>query len=806
MSMPGPSPTRAPHRTAGETKSSLNTLRSATGGFVSGQSVSVPLLTALQRSVGNQAVVETLQPRRAPGAVRMSPTGVLTPVRALQAPPTAEPAPAVQRHAEEAPIQRHSSWEHALLGDAKPDVLASFGSWQDLMDAKPKKGKGAEVANVDGVGKLTKGNVMHNLAQEMSRLKKWQENPPTTTSTADGFKKTKKDEEYQVVVVALPAEGEKPPLLITYGEMNTLADFYGDFETMKKADPGNRKEIVQSVRKETFLRLKEIYSKLEGSLSSTEQSDADVKAAQELFKTHKLDKASFSGAALPDFISGKAGQADLLAGDKPLIGQGTGAKGETNKYGATLARNACHFVPESWHSWAEYHNQAREKAQESWKLFNQARREKNQKKQEELKAKSAEAANEALLLNGFGDHYLQDSYASGHMLNKTQIMQWYVEYIDRSKEWDYFKDKNWRKVQQMAYRQKGLAEGSQYDKSKVKGATAEGEKANAPRNPQLVETKAKGDWLEQFEALGLQVPASLRTPGSPERQITEFLQLRAIGLLGTRTTTGATLLADGPVKTRATAEKAAKRLILDGVLRTDEKNETRGSYMSWGDAKMDKAAFKNFRETELILREDYVPSDKAKFKEMQAASKKGDDSGYQRKAASVAYGDYFMFMKSAYIQKATNALHDTFCSEGLNVRVGNIGEFFRVYGDDAMFSKESAKGVKFSGETSNMSRDAIINIIDTGADSGISTASILARLPDQVEYDIVNDGEKVGKRQDTIEAWHNPENRGALKDMCMEDVFPKMAWSAMQKFVPGVIGNELGTISKDEKKHGSDAF
>ena len=53
------------------------------------------------------------------------------------------------------------------------------------------------------------------------------------------------------------------------------------------------------------------------------------------------------------------GQADLLAGDKPLIGQAPGAPGDTNKYGATLARNACHFVPESWHSWGDYHDSYR---------------------------------------------------------------------------------------------------------------------------------------------------------------------------------------------------------------------------------------------------------------------------------------------------------------------------------------------------------------------------------------------------------------------------------------------------------------
>jgi hypothetical protein len=163
-------------------------------------------------------------------------------------------------------------------------------------------------------------------------------------------------------------------------------------------------------------------------------------------------------------------------------------------------------------------------------------------------------------------------------------------------------------------------------------------------------------------------------------------------------------------------------------------------------------------------------------------------------------------MNSGFIQKATNALHDTFCASGLTVLAAEGGEAFKVYGDDAMFNQESAKGVKYSAETANLSRDSIISIIDTGTDNGVTAQTIMGRLPDQVQYDIIEGGENVGSRTDSIEEWHNPANRGALKDRCLEDVFPKMAWSAMQKFVPGVIGDELGTISKDEKKHGSDAF
>jgi hypothetical protein len=35
----------------------------------------------------------------------------------------------------------------------------------------------------------------------------------------------------------------------------------------------------------------------------------------------------------------------------------------------------------------------------------------------------------ARIYAGFADHFLQDSYAAGHLVNKTLVMQWYVEWL-----------------------------------------------------------------------------------------------------------------------------------------------------------------------------------------------------------------------------------------------------------------------------------------------------------------------------------------------------------------------------------------
>ena len=298
---------------------------------------------SLQRTVGNRATTRLLSANYDGGLGRFP---VATALVGQQPEPRVQRAPAAGCASAGCGevVQRHSSWEHSLLGDAKPDVLAQIGTWQDATGPKLLDSQKVDVT-VPGVGTFDKGQVMHVLAQEMTRIKQWQDAPPEVASTDDPYQKTKKDPTYDVFVVRLPAEDASKSMLITYGELNTLADFYGDIETMKTAAPKQRRQIVQSVRKETFLRLKQIYKKIEDSLSDAESRSGSVTGAQGLYEAGELESASFAGSAAVDFISSVKGQADLLAGDKPLIGQGTGAKGDVNKYGATLARNACHFVP-----------------------------------------------------------------------------------------------------------------------------------------------------------------------------------------------------------------------------------------------------------------------------------------------------------------------------------------------------------------------------------------------------------------------------------------------------------------------------
>jgi hypothetical protein len=204
-----------------------------------------------------------------------------------------------------------------------------------------------------------------------------------------------------------------------------------------------------------------------------------------------------------------------------------------------------------------------------------------------------------------------------------------------------------------------------------------------------------------------------------------------------------------------------------------------------------------------IIRPEYIPSEGklAEFRQAQTASNSGDDSAYQKMAKAVTYREYVEFMSSSFIQKATNALHDVFCKAGLRVKTAANTEAFKVYGDDAMFSAESSKGVEESGKTANMSRDSILSIINSGNDGGNSTKNIIDRLPAYVEYDIPGGATKT----DSIEEWHNPTKVDALKQKCMTEIFPGMSGSVVQKFAPGVISPSLGQITRDNP-HGTDAF
>ncbi len=436
-------------------------------------------------------------------------------------------------------IQRHASWEHRALGDIRPDKLAKIGTWQnvlsDLEKGPMQDDEGASLLEhteeVDVAGaRIARTEIKHVLQQEINRLKVWQDPRHTPHSAAPGeaekLKQDINDPEWQLHLVEIPnARDPHSPIVLTYGELNTLADFYGSVEELLRSNPVAVQNVVQSVRAQSFEQLLKIYMQL---------NDNQTKKAAK--KELGVEELGFKGAFnITDAISGEVAQ---MLKDKK--GQAVSKEGvlfddkeETFTYTSTLARNACHFAPESWHAWATLHRDARAAAIEShtkreqagdleWDYVFQEMPPEVQKEVAKLRAESQVAANMAMLRNGFGDHYLQDSYAAGHLINKTQVMQWFVQYLDAHPEkWTYSIDTSWRQMQGMAYGQKGIADEGQYDMAhvgtrQVTGTTGGQESVSSARNPQSVENsqdQANIGWEQRFEMLGLKVPQSISSRG-----------------------------------------------------------------------------------------------------------------------------------------------------------------------------------------------------------------------------------------------------------------------------------------------------
>jgi hypothetical protein len=83
-------------------------------------------------------------------------------------------------------------------------------------------------------------------------------------------------------------------------------------------------------------------------------------------------------------------------------------------YSSAVGRNAGHFARFSWYRWRSYHLMARDLIARPLTAAGPDR--------ETLRTR-------ARIYAGYADHFLQDSYAAGHLVNKTLVMQWYVEWL-----------------------------------------------------------------------------------------------------------------------------------------------------------------------------------------------------------------------------------------------------------------------------------------------------------------------------------------------------------------------------------------
>ncbi|MEO1061490.1 MAG: hypothetical protein AAFZ07_08725 [Actinomycetota bacterium] len=280
----------------------------------------------LQRAAGNRAV----------GSI-------------VRTPPTAGATPGP------APVQRHASWEHALLGDAKPGDLARAA--------------------------VEPAHARHVMSQQ------WRQNRFFASDATKDPRRAFPDVRW----IKLRGSG----LWVSYGELNALADYL--------PDPGSIDSLERSVVLPVVQRMRH-----------------GISGAQ-----HRLLQEKFAGQADSGWYE------HTPVGGEKALDQATAGLG-ANRYFGLLTRNACHFAPFSWNRWAIHHNQAREEARTAHRVAHTAT------PIDDIDTTDNEHLRQAWLNNGYGDHFLQDSFAAGHLINKTLVMQWFVDYLNdlASRWWD----------------------------------------------------------------------------------------------------------------------------------------------------------------------------------------------------------------------------------------------------------------------------------------------------------------------------------------------------------------------------------
>jgi hypothetical protein len=183
----------------------------------------------------------------------------------------------------------------------------------------------------------------------------------------------------------LPGSG----LVVTLGELNVLPDYLAHPAEIENAPEAFLLPLIQSVRSQNIAELRRLAGsgfrpgsrpRLPGSL-----------------KYPRLRQLAEIGEVLEiDALGRRCGFAPWKL------------------YSSAVGRNAGHFAPFSWYRWRSYHLMARDLIARSLAAAGDDR--------ETLRTR-------ARIYAGFADHFLQDSYAAGHLVNKTLVMQWYVEWL-----------------------------------------------------------------------------------------------------------------------------------------------------------------------------------------------------------------------------------------------------------------------------------------------------------------------------------------------------------------------------------------
>lgn len=184
----------------------------------------------------------------------------------------------------------------------------------------------------------------------------------------------------------LPGSG----LVVTLGELNILPDYVSHPADIETASADFLMPLIQSIRAWNIGELRQV-------------------AGQPRLR------AGLPGALRYPQLRGLAEVYEAVEVD--ALGRRCGLQ-PWELYSSVVGRNATHFAPFSWYRWQSFHLMARELVGRAAKAPDEER--------DTLRAR-------ARIYAGYADHFLQDSYAAGHLINKTLVMQWYLEWLSSSR-------------------------------------------------------------------------------------------------------------------------------------------------------------------------------------------------------------------------------------------------------------------------------------------------------------------------------------------------------------------------------------
>ncbi|MCW2603921.1 MAG: hypothetical protein JWN61_2056, partial [Pseudonocardiales bacterium] len=576
-----------------------------------------------------------------------------------------------------------------------PRQLGKIPAVRALKDNKKqaknvKAGKGGGLESQD-TSQAAKDDVTHLIDMEMERLWRYKSNPEALNGLAGDIGKVTKgmaaegeedtygpgksaqgprrdllDTEYNVPIVVLTCAGGEQ-VVVSYSEMNTMPDLFGSPEAIEKTPKAKVLALLQGVRQQLYIELSNLRKELlPGS-----------KTSNKLHNTVTVDD-DFQGAQGPraQAVNDKAYEIRTEKQVDSLTRKDGGDVYES--YFAALERNACHFAPQSWSQWQGYHEKALEFAGQSADFKEIAEHLDGPDKVAALDH-AAKLANQAMIQNSFGEHYLQDSFAAGHLIDKTKIMQWFALWLDSIGH------------------NLGSFEAAEVEWSMALYAANQ----NLESNPQaLHDSGARGEFDDAKGASD-----SINMKATPE--IKFMVQWRDLAK-----TTPAKVELDptGAAMDLGVGVKAAK-IHLDKLVELGFASKNRFG---------PKYALKKSVLTNKI------------YDAQVSTANTGPKAGTENAAAEFNLASYKALMSNAYIGSSTKFFHDMFCKEGLEVETSDDIPVGRIYGDSNMMNAGGQLGLEWSAETARMSRDSVFDTIN-GAIPADSTGDISKRFPKKVK-------------------------------------------------------------------------